>query len=209
MKTLPNIILASKSPRRKKLLRKAGYKFNVFICNTSEESKEKDPHKLTRLLSKRKAQAVSKEFADNTIVAADTMVFMDNMLFGKPKDFEEAVNMLLSFSGKTHKIVTGITIIHNNNIITESDEALIKLRKLSRKEIIKFIKSTNPYDKAGGYSVENLPKDFIEKIKGEMSTILGLPLHIVNKHLEFLKVKGRSPKKRKTKIAENIILETK
>jgi len=196
MKSIPTIILASNSPRRKKLLRKAGYRFNVFVSNTSEESKEKDPHKLTLLLSKRKAQAVSKEFADNTIIAADTMVFMDNMLFGKPKDFEEAVNMLLSFSGKTHKIVTGITIIHNNKIITESDEALIKLRKLAKKEIIEFIKSTNPYDKAGGYSVEELPKDFIEKIKGEMSTILGLPLNIVNKHLEFLKIKGRSLKKK-------------
>jgi len=209
MKTLPNIILASKSPRRKKLLREAGYKFRVFVSNASEKSKEKDPHKLTQLLSKRKAKLAAKEFTDSTIIAADTMVFMDNMLYGKPKDIEDAVNMLLSFSGKTHKIVTGITIIHNNKIITESDEALIKLRKLSKKEIIEFIKSTNPHDKAGGYSVEELPKDFIEKMEGKISTILGLPLHIVNKHLKFLKVKGRSLKKRKTRIVENIILETK
>lgn len=184
MKTLPNIILASKSPRRRRLLTKAGYKFDVFASNAPENSKIQEPHRLTRLLSRRKAKAASKKFPESVIISADTMVCMDNILYGKPSDFNEAVSMLSSFSGKSHRIITGITVMYNNKIATDSDEGLVQLRNLSESEIINFINTTNPYDKAGGYSIEDLPKDFIEKIVGEMSTIIGLPMHLLSKHLK-------------------------
>jgi len=187
---MQKIILASNSPRRKKILGEAGYKFNIVPSNVSEDIYENNPHKFTQELSKRKAKAIAAKFSDVIVIAADTMVVMDNKLFGKPSDFTEAFSMLSTFSGKKHKVVTGITIIKNGEVITDSDEGTIKLKILTKAQIIEFINNTNPYDKAGGYSVEDLPKDYIDKIEGEVSTILGLPLHIVNRHLEFLKVRG-------------------
>lgn len=189
MKTLPDIILASQSPRRKKLLTEAGYKFNIVPSDVVEDIYENNPHKFTQELSRRKAKAIATKFSGAIVIAADTMVVMNNKLFGKPSDFTEAFSMLKTFSGKKHKVVTGITIIKNGEVITDSDEGTIKLKTLTKAQIIEFINNTNPYDKAGGYSVEDLPKDYIDKIEGEVSTILGLPLHIVNRHLEFLKVR--------------------
>lgn len=181
------IILASSSPRRSRLLKEAGYEVEIFPSKTDESSNEKDPHKLTRLLSKRKAKEVSKKFPDNIIIAADTMVFMDNRLFGKPIDFQEAFEMLYIFSGKRHFVSTSVTIVYRNKTIVFSDEAFIDLHPLTEKQIKEFLNNSNPYDKAGSYSIEEIPKEFIKEIGGEKTTILGLPMHLINFHLQKYK----------------------
>ncbi len=181
------IILASSSPRRSKLLIEAGYRVEIFPSKVDENSDEKEPHKLTKLLSKRKAKEVFKKFPDDIIIAADTMVFMDSRLFGKPIDFQEAFEMLSILSGKRHFISTGVTIIYKDKTITFSDEAFIDLNPLTRKQINNFLNNSNPYDKAGAYSVEEIPQEFIKEIGGEKTTILGMPIYLVNFHLKKLK----------------------
>lgn len=183
MKNNPKIILASNSPRRKIILEKAGYEFEVYQSNVKEDSDEKDPHILTKILSQRKAKEVSTKFPDHIIIAADTMVFLENILLGKPVTFNDAYKMLENLSGKSHLVVTGITVIYKNKELTSSEEALIFLNEIPKQGIIDYINFAKPYDYAGGYSIENLPKEYINEIRGEINTILGLPINILEKYL--------------------------
>jgi len=178
------IILASSSPRRKELLENAGFDFEVFPSNISEDIEEPDPHKYTKLLSIRKAQKVAEKYPDHLIIAADTMIFVDNQMLGKPNKYNDAYRMLKLLSEKKHAVITGVTIISKEKVSTFSDEAHIELKKLSDSEIASFLSNSSPYDKAGGYSIEELPENFIKSIDGDISTILGLPIHILTKHLK-------------------------
>lgn len=186
MKKNPQIILASNSPRRKKILEDAGYKIKVHPSNIDETSLEKEPHIFTKNLSLKKAEEVFSKFPKSIIIAADTIVYMEGNIYGKPQNINEAINMLKSFSNKTHSVVTGVTILHSRKSIMLSDEALITFKNLLDNEIVDYLKSSNPYDKAGSYSVEDLPKDFIKEINGETTTILGLPIPLLKEKLDRL-----------------------
>ncbi len=165
-------------------MKESGYKFTIYPSNADENSDEKNPHKYTMLLSERKAEVVAAKYPDSIVIAADTMVFARNRLLGKPVDYNQAFEMLSFLSGRKHLVITGFTIYCDNKFISGSEEASITLRKLSKNEIISLINTTNPYDKAGAYSLEDLPEDFVVKVDGELSTILGLPMHKISKHLE-------------------------
>lgn len=187
-----SIILASKSPRRKQLLEKAGLKFKVVESNYEEKIDSKlNPHQLVKKLSLEKAKAVAQKYRNAIIIGADTIIVCEGKIMGKPKDEKDARKILNFISDKTHLIVTGFTIIdgESQKIITKSEETKIKMRKISKSEIDSYIKTKEPFDKAGAYAIQGKAREFIEKIDGDLENAIGLPVDSLLKELKLLGVK--------------------
>jgi septum formation protein len=173
------IILASLSPRRKELLENAGIKFKVIDSKINEYFDPKlKPDELVKKLSLEKARAVRGKFKDAIIIAADTLVFSDGKILGKPRDQKDARKMLEFLSGKTHSLITGFTIIDakTNKIITRSEETKVTMREISKGEIDSYLKTGEPFDKAGAYAIQGIAKKFIKRIDGDLSNAIGLPI---------------------------------
>lgn len=177
------IILASKSPRRKELLSTI---FNEFECIPSlkeeDMTKKLSYTKLAENLSEQKAEDVfSLTNDDRVVIGSDTMVILGKTKYGKPKNEDDAFKMLKNLSGKTHKVVTGLCVIKfENNIkqkITTNIVSKVKFCKLTDDEILDYIKSGEPMDKAGSYGIQGLGKKFISKINGDYFAIMGLPVN--------------------------------
>ncbi|SHH30766.1 Maf family protein [Thermosipho atlanticus] len=168
------IILASNSPRRIELLKKLQLQFKIQPPNIDEEINEKDPIKHVLTLSKLKAENVFKDF-NSIVIGADTIVFHKE-IFGKPKDYLDAYNMLKSLSGTWHEVFTGVTILLKNESISFFERTKVKFKKLSD-ELIKYYLSTGePFDKAGAYAIQGLGSILIEKIDGDFYNVMGLPI---------------------------------
>lgn len=188
---MKTIILASESPRRRQILEKAGLKFKVVKSNLKEYVYPKlKPHELVKKLSLEKAKAVYKNYKDSIVIAADTIVVCDGKILGKPKDGKEARKMLKFLSNKSHLIITGFTIISSDlkKPITKSQETKVYMRKISKLEIDSYIKTKEPYDKAGAYAIQGKAKKFIEKIDGDLFNAIGLPINSLMKELKKLGV---------------------
>jgi septum formation protein len=186
---MQQIILASSSPRRKELLEKAGIKFKVVGSKIKEYLDIKlEPHKLAEKLSLEKAKAVQNKFKDAIIISADTLVVCEGKIFGKPTDEKDAEKMLKYLSGKTHSIITGFTVINakTNKIITGSDETKVTMRKISKEEMESYLKTEEPFDKAGAYAIQGLAKKFIEKVEGDLSNAIGLPIDTILNDLKAI-----------------------
>jgi septum formation protein len=183
-----SIILASASPRRKKLLEKAGIKFDVVESEFEEYIDPKlKPHELVKMLSLGKAKAVYNKHKESIIIAADTLVAYGNIILGKPKDKDDARKMLELLSGKTHSLITGFTIIDGpDKIITKSEETKITMSEIDKKETEKYLNTKEPYDKAGGYATQGWAKKFISKIDGDESSAIGLPVTLLLQELKIL-----------------------
>lgn len=181
------IILASASPRRKKLLESIG----ILVKVVPSEIEEKLNPRLkavsqAEVLSLQKAEAVSKKYTDSIILAADTLVFLDEVILGKPKTIDEAKRMLRKLSGKSHSVVTGYTIIDtaNRRVVTESEVTKVFFKKLSKIEIDRYVKKEKVLDKAGAYAIQGIGSIFIEKIEGDYSNVVGLSLFSVARNLK-------------------------
>jgi len=186
---MEQIILASTSPRRKALLKKAGIKFQVVDSGLKEYLDPKlKPHALVEKLSSQKAKAVYEKFKDKIIIAADTLVAYDGKILGKPKDREDARKMLEFLSGKTHLIITGLTIINpkTQKITIKSEETKITMREITKEEIDSYLKTKEPFDKAGAYAIQGIAKKFITKIDGDLPNAIGLPVNTILKELRKL-----------------------
>lgn len=174
---MKSIILASKSPRRKELLRKIGLKFKIIESEYEEIVDPKlTPHELVEKFSLEKAKAVFKNDKDSIIIAADTIVACDGKILGKPKDRADAKRMLEFLSGKTHLIITAFTIISGNNVITKSEKTKVNMRKISEREIDSYLETKEPYDKAGAYAIQEEGSKFIQGIDGDFDNAVGLPI---------------------------------
>ena len=186
-------ILASKSDRRKTLLRQLGIRFSVIESNAVEvELNYGSPVKLVRHNSKIKAEAVAEKVKDKIIIAADTVVYLDGFVFHKPKDEREAVKYLRTLSGRVHTVYTGICIINarNGEVLSDYEKTKVYFRDLSDKEIRYYVKNYKPLDKAGAYGIqEDFGCLFIEKISGDYYNVVGLPLTKLYKNLLKLKNK--------------------
>ena len=183
------VILASKSPRRVEILEKIVKEFEVVQSNFDENTIDfkGDIEKYVKDLSRNKAIEVSKRLNEPSIViAADTVVFRDGKVLGKPKDEEDAFSMLSSLSGNNHKVYSGICIINTkeNTIIKDFDCTEVKFSKLSKKEIENYIRSREPMDKAGAYGIQGLGGAFVEGINGCYYNVMGLPLNKLYKALK-------------------------
>lgn len=188
---MKTIILASASPRRKELLERIGLKFKIVKSNFEEKLNPKvDFHTLSKKLSLGKAEAVAENFKNSIVIAADTFVVLGKEIFGKPKDKEHAKKMLKKLCGKMHLVITGFTIIDTKTQkqISKSVESKVYMRKLSQKEIEDYIKTKEPFGKAGAYAVQEKGSVLIEKIEGDYFNIVGLPIFALAKELKKFKV---------------------
>ncbi len=181
------IILASRSPRRAKLLKDAGIDFIVEPSNIDEVFEDHlEPKEIVIELAKQKAQAVAENHPDDTIIAADTIVVFNGEILGKPKDEEDAYRMLKMLSSETHQVYTGVALQQNNIKHSFCSKTEVTMKKLSDLEIKEYIQTQEPMDKAGAYGIQGLGGALVESYQGDFFTIVGLPLKdVLNALNEF------------------------
>lgn len=186
------IILASKSPRRKELLSTIVANFDIIEAVNDEVVKENlTNEEQSEHLSFEKANEVfNKTSGDRIVIGSDTIVVVNGTIYGKPKDESDAFNTLKILSGNTHQVITGICIISEINGVKscyiDHDIAQVKFVKMEDKEILEYISSKEPMDKAGSYGVQGKGGKFIEGINGSFYTVMGLPIHLVYRQLKNL-----------------------
>jgi len=180
------LILASNSPRRKQLLTDAGFDFTVEVLPTNENYPANLPAAaVAAYISHEKAEMFRGLRPGSIVLTADTIVIANDQILGKPADFNDAVRMLALLSGKSHTVVTAVSILSGEAIQTVSDAAKVYFRKLDESEISYYIDNYKPYDKAGAYGIQEwIGMTGIEKIEGSFYTIMGLPVHIVYRMLK-------------------------
>lgn len=185
---MKKIVLASASPRRKDLLNQIGLKFDIIVSDIEEKvDANLSPESVVESLAYQKAQAISKDIKEDCLViGSDTVVVIDEIILGKPKDSQDAFNMLKMLSGKTHKVITGVCMIDviSNKYLLQHDISHIKFRDISDNEIDAYIKTQEPFGKAGSYAVQGMSAIFVEKIEGSYTNIVGLPLYIIDNMLK-------------------------
>jgi len=184
---MKKIILASTSPRRKELLENAGLIFEVAPCDYEEDmTLDLMPDELAKFLSKGKAESVAKNFEDAIIISADTFVSFQNKVIGKPHTEEKAKITLRTLSGNTHSVFTGFTIIDTKKekSISKVVETKVTFKELSDEMIDDYIKNGNPLKYAGSYTLNDIADKFIERIEGDSSNIIGLPVDTVMETLK-------------------------
>lgn len=178
------IILASASPRRQELLSFITNDFKVCPSNIPEiVPKNLKVSKHPEYLSKLKALDIANKYPDDIVIGADTAVIIGSEILGKPSDRDDAKRMLSLLSSKTHKVITGCTIINKGKAISFSVTTKVKFYKLDSLQIEEYINSSEPYDKAGSYAVQSKGGLFVKKIKGDYFNIVGLPIAKLYKKL--------------------------
>jgi len=174
------IYLASKSPRRRKLLKQINLNFKSFTVDMEEKIKPGEkPSVSVKRLSKEKLEIARQKVKNGIIITADTIVVLNRKVIGKPKDKKEAKRFLKDLSGKVHTVYTGFSIYNseNNMLLTDFEKTSVEFRKLTAKEIDDYIKSGSPMDKAGAYGIQDdFGAVFIKKINGCYYNVVGLPL---------------------------------
>lgn len=182
------IILGSNSPRRKELLGYLDLDFEVDTKNSFEEVYDSSmiPEKIPVFLSTGKSLGFHRELVQNEIlITADTMVFCDGRILGKAKTKEEAKEMLRFLSGKEHTVITGVTIRDCEKQVTFSDSSKVHFTDLSGEDIDYYVDKYSPLDKAGSYGIQEwIGCVAIDRIEGSFFNIMGLPVHLINKHLK-------------------------
>ena len=186
-----HIILGSGSPRRKELLNELGIEFYVDTKNTFEEiySDDTPQEQIPEVLAEGKSLGFHRELSNNEIlITSDTLVLCENRVMGKPRDREDAVDMLKALSGRSHKVITAVTFRNTERIKTVSDTAIVHFKELTDNEINYYIDNYHPFDKAGAYGIQEwIGYIGIDRIEGSYFTIMGLPVHLVYKLLlEFI-----------------------
>jgi septum formation protein len=173
------LILASGSPRRRLLLEGLGLKFEV-VPPSNDENMElwDDPHRLVENLAQQKAREVSSKVKTSVVLAADTIVVKDGEVMGKPHDRLEAIKMLQQLSGGKHQVITGVCLIDmaSNKELVDSETTTVHFRTLSEPEITRYVDSGEPFDKAGGYGIQEKGALLVSGIEGCFYNVVGLPL---------------------------------
>lgn len=174
------VILASGSPRRKELLGNMGFSgFEVLKPEFDEDAvTAPDPGMLVEALSAGKAEAAAREANDPEalLLAADTVVVLDETVLGKPKDEAEAFAMLSALSGRSHRVYTGVTLRRGGEVLTEHEVSEVTFRPLTEEEIRNYIATKEPMDKAGSYGIQGLGALLVEGIRGDYFNVMGLPV---------------------------------
>ena len=183
---MQKIILASQSPRRKQLLEWAEVPFDIIIKETDESYPPDLSVGETAIhIARNKALAAKQsESISIPILAADTVVVLNERIIGKPKDREDAINILSDLSGQKHLVITGVVILYNNKEIAFADKTEVKFHYLSKTEIEFYVDKYKPYDKAGAYAIQEwIGVVGIESINGDFYNVMGLPVSRVIKSL--------------------------
>ncbi|MCK8828231.1 Maf family protein [Natroniella acetigena] len=186
---MEKVILASSSPRRRKLLSKLGVEFEVRPSGIDEKKvKEDKPAKLVQKLSFLKAEDVI-DGQNEVVIAADTVVSINREILGKPKDFEEAHRMLTKLSGQKHQVLTGVTVMTTQQSLTDYQTTTVNFKELTVQEIEEYIATGEPFDKAGSYGIQGLGAVFVKEINGCFYNVIGLSLYNLRRMLTELGVK--------------------
>jgi septum formation protein len=183
---LPPFILASASPRRAELLRQLKLDFEIVPSDAKEVFDDNlSPLELCQLNAHRKARAVAKKDPDALVMGADTLVFLNHKIFGKPRDLADAKKMLLQLQGLTHQVVTGVSLIqlrkHKERIFAVSTDVMF--RALTPAQIDEYLAKINPLDKAGAYAIQENGEIIVSEISGSFSNVVGLPIEKVQDEL--------------------------
>lgn len=175
------LVLASNSPRRRQLLQESGFTFTTEVRPTLEDfSPTLPPEEVPALLARQKAECFAHDHDNRLILCADTIVVLGTLILNKPADEEEARIMLKQLSSATHRVITGVCLLDGDRYTTVTDVALVTFRTLQAWEINRYIEECRPYDKAGGYGIQEwIGMVGIERIEGSYYTIMGLPTHLV------------------------------
>ena len=187
LKDLPPLILASVSPRRAELLRQLRLDFKVVPAQVTEIHHEQmTARELSQVNAYRKARAVAKRFPDALVLAADTLVYLECTLFGKPATLEEAHRMLEQLQGRTHQVVTGVCLLHlrNHRQAVFAETTAVTFHPLKSAKIRRYLKTVNPLDKAGAYAIQEQGDLIVKKIAGSYTNVVGLPLERLAAELE-------------------------
>lgn len=180
------IILASTSPRRSQLLKEAGFQFEVKTKDVEETYPAELPiDEVAGFLAHKKATA-AKEFIQNDeiIIAADSVVILDGVIYGKPRDYDDAFQMLRKLSGQLHRVITGVCLLSSTNVKVFSAESKVQIEAMSDTEIDFYVQKYQPYDKAGSYAIQEwIGLCKISRIEGTFTNIMGLPVDLVYREL--------------------------
>jgi len=173
------IILASQSPRRRRLLEAAGLSFRVIPSQVQEENFEAaDPEAYAKTLAQAKAKDVAEKHPESWVIGADSIVLIDGKILEKPSSISDARRMMALLSGKTHQVLTGYAINHAGDAHAFSDVEIteVAFKTLTDEEIEWYIQTPEPYDKAGGYAIQGLGSFMVKQIKGSYTNVVGLPV---------------------------------
>lgn len=183
------IVLASKSPRRKELLSELIKDFEIITKEVDESFSDYiHPREGVEILAVRKGKAVADELSGDTLViSSDTLVELGGIPLGKPADEAEAIDMLTSLSGKAHNVHTGVAVHYKGKVYSGVATTAVYFRKISQDEIIEYVKSGDPMDKAGAYGIQSGDGKFVEKIDGDYDTVVGLSMNLVKKLIDDVK----------------------
>lgn len=192
-----DIILASKSPRRSELLTQIGIKFKVMVSEKEEIVTSSIPGDVVKELSLQKANDVMEMYTEKDhnekyiIIGADTVVAIDDKILGKPKDSEDALNMLTALSGRAHGVYTGVTLIIGDGENVKKDTFFVKtdvyMYDNSKEELLDYISTLEGRDKAGAYGIQGIGARLVEKIEGDYNNVVGLPISaIYNRIKEYI-----------------------
>ncbi|MCD7732236.1 MAG: Maf family protein [Oscillospiraceae bacterium] len=180
-------ILASSSPRRHELFAFITKDFEVISPDCDEVlPKETEPYSVPEILAVRKAMSVAKTHPDEIVVGCDTVVILDGVIFGKPKDESVAYDMLGTLSGRTHTVVSGVCICYKGKTLSFSQETDVEFYPLSDSEIRNYIAEFKPLDKAGSYGVQDGGALFIKGIRGDYYNVMGLPIAKLKREIDKL-----------------------
>ena len=179
------IILASNSPRRTEILNLAGIKHLVVPSKIEEHiDSTHTPEQIVMELANQKAMQVASIYPHDIVIGADTIVLVDGKILGKPKDYNDAFSMLSLLSNKTHKVITGVSIINNNIVDKFYETSLVTFNEMTEQEINDYIHSEYVYDKAGSYAIQGSCCKFIKTITGDYYNVMGLPISTIYQKLK-------------------------
>lgn len=174
-----SIVLASESTRRVDILRTLGISFSIIPPDIDEtRRRDETPREFVQRISYEKARKVGNHFPDKWVIAADTIVVLKGKVLGKPANERDAFNMLRTLSGKWHKVITGYCVLNllKNVVYRDIVETKVFVRDMTDDEIIKYIKTSEPMDKAGSYAVQGRGGYMVKEIKGSYTNVVGLPI---------------------------------
>lgn len=190
------LILASQSPRRSELLRNAGFSFKIVPSDAEEIAPENfSPAEKAVFIASLKACNIAPRYMGEIIIGADTIVVLENIIMGKPKDADDAFRMISMLSGKTHTVITGVCVlygdvVHKNNKICFFERTEVEFYPLTENEIYNYIGTGEPFDKAGAYGIQEKGALLVKRINGDYFNVVGLPIGRLSRVLRSLTPKG-------------------
>ena len=182
---LPQLVLASGSPRRSEILRSVGWPFIKSVPNIDETQRENEtPEDYVARLAEEKVLAVSRQYSNMLVLAADTTVVVDDQILGKPTDLDDAKRMIKLLSGRWHDVLTGVAIKQSRDIAIGVERTGVKFSDMNDAEVEFLARMGDPLDKAGAYAVQAQAALFIEQIRGDYWNVVGLPISLVYRLLK-------------------------